>query len=173
MKDFYIVPSLTNPSSYYDKVAADTKEDALIGFKNSRVLAGSMDMDMSAYFKAVESVPIQGIHSYEYPDGDFAVAMSIIADTMNGNEKSVYYDKDALDGLTINVDELASPLTQRTMMTVSCVSRSLAMIYGEPKTHLMQRESNGNGMTAGDLLSPIWTQNRRLPFWKKKVIRQI
>lgn len=102
MKDFYIVPNLTNPNSYYDKVAADTKEDALIGF------AGSMDMDMSAYFKAVESVPIQGIHSYEYPDGDFAVAMSIIADTMNGNEKSAYYDKDALDGLTINVDELAS-----------------------------------------------------------------
>lgn len=108
MKDFYIVPNLTNPGSYYDKVVADTKEDALIGFKNSRVLADIMDMDMSAYFKAVESVPIQGIHSYEYPDGDFAVAMSIIADTMNGNEKSAYYDKDALDGLTINIDELAS-----------------------------------------------------------------
>lgn len=102
MKDFYIVPNLTNPNSYYDKVAADTKEDALIGF------ADSMDMDMSAYFKAVESVPIQGIHSYDYPDVDFAVAMSIIADTMNGNEKSAYYDKHALNGLTINVDELAS-----------------------------------------------------------------
>ena len=101
MKDFYIVPNLTNPSSYYDKVAAETREDAIIGF------ADSMDLDMSAYFNAVETIP-SGIHSYDYPEGDFAVAMSIIADTMNGNEKSAYYDKDALDGLTINIDELAS-----------------------------------------------------------------
>lgn len=90
METYYIVPST---KTYYETKTAESPEEALVSF------AEGMDMDMSAYFKAVTEKPITGIHTYEYPEGDFCVSMAVLADTLQGNEKTPYYDKEILKKL--------------------------------------------------------------------------
>ncbi len=92
-RPFYIVPVT---KSFYDIKTAETPEDALVTF------AEEMDMDMSAYFRAVDKEPAIYPHGYRYPEGSFECAMSIIVASMDGNTKASYYVKDALEGVDIS-----------------------------------------------------------------------
>ena len=85
-KTYYIVPST---KSYYDTVESDSKEHALVNF------ATGMTDDMSAYFEATDTPPDSYPHGYEYADGDYETAMSVItASLITQDTKSQYYNKD-------------------------------------------------------------------------------
>lgn len=84
---------------------------------------------MSAYFKAVEELK-PNIHSYEYPDGNYQLAMAIIADTMMENKESPYYTEGVLDSLTINIDELASLQSSYEMLKKYMVADDRECFFG-------------------------------------------
>ena len=92
-KIFYIVPS---SNSYYETVITDTAEDALVIFSEG------MADDMSAYFKAVDVSPVNYPHTYQYPEGRFRKAISVIVDTMTNNTGSAYYQENALNGMNLS-----------------------------------------------------------------------
>ena len=98
-KSFYIVPST---KSYHTVIDAKSSDDALISF------AETMDSNISAYFKATEEKPKDYPHGYEYPDGKFQVAMSVIVATMTNDDKSPYYIKEGLGNIDLsNMDMIA------------------------------------------------------------------
>lgn len=85
MKKYHIIPN----SDEYDNIDAENREDALVKF------ATNMDMDMSAYFDAIEHEPEEGLHEYGTPENKFEKRMNCAASVILDDKSSPYYLEDA------------------------------------------------------------------------------
>lgn len=81
-KTFYIIP---NTRTCYGERQAEDADSAMQAFVDT------MDMDMNAYFDAVEEKPVTYPHSYEYAYDRFQKTMSAIMACLSGDRASSCY----------------------------------------------------------------------------------